>query len=376
MPGPFRTEGTSPVKTPAQAAAYGDRRSVAYSMNGYLWLNVVYTHKNKQYPARGASVLANTIDDEGDEQGSVTKIVPSSGYVRLSCPASGETLAGNATLPSTSEVYGGSFNTFWDAYPNECGDTITVQGTSHTYMPWRHLDLVIPLVDAELAASRSPMRWSSAPNEGKAEGGTVYRPATDRIEFRGPSTYAQKWTAAHEYTHALHHKSLGGLFDVDCTNHAVWYKSSYGCALSEGLANYGASIAVPEENWIHLATADFDTAITSAVPESPEVEGYVAMMIFDLLDSGSDGNDDTDYDGSYVFRVFETCDVRVGGRWEDRNDVSDFIWCLEEGVDADEHEKHFNGIPTPSDQRESATEPSNHDADDIRATWLQNLVGT
>ena len=56
--------------------------------------------------------------------------------------------------------------------------------------------------------------------------------------------------------------------------------------------------------------------------------------------------------------------------------MSDFIWCLEERVVSSVHEEHFDDIPTPTDQREDATEPSNHDADDIRATWLQNLVGT
>ncbi len=169
--------------------------------------------------------------------------------------------------------------------------------------------------------------------------------------------------------------SLGGLFHVDCIDHAVWFTSSYGCALSEGLADYGASVAVPDENRIFIVVNDFDTAMTSAADESPKIEGYVAMMIHDLLDSGSDGNDDSDYSGSYVFQVFKTCDVKVNGVWRDRDDVSDFIWCLEERVVSSVHEEHFDDITTPSDQREYATEPSNHDADDIRATWLQNLVG-
>lgn len=161
VPGRFRAEGTSPVKTPGRTAAHGG----AHSMSGHLWLNVVYVHNNTPHPARGASVHANTLDENGDEQGSVTKIVPASGLVRLSCPDEGETLAGNVTLPTTSHVYGGAFNIFWDAHPNECGDTITVQGTSHTYMPWRHLDQTIPLVDSELAASRSLMSWYSNPDD-------------------------------------------------------------------------------------------------------------------------------------------------------------------------------------------------------------------
>ena len=68
VPGPFRAEGTSPVKTPGQTAAYGGGGSVAYSMNSYLWLNVVYMHDNTQHPAKGAIVQSNTIDGNGDEQ--------------------------------------------------------------------------------------------------------------------------------------------------------------------------------------------------------------------------------------------------------------------------------------------------------------------
>ena len=138
---------------------------------------------------------------------------------------------------------------------------------------------------------------------------------------------------------------------------------------AQSLVEYG-----PDENWIYIVVNDFDTAMTSAAPESPEVEGYVAMMIHDLLDSGSDGNDDTDYNGAYVFRVFKTCEVKGNGVWQDRDDVSDFIWCLEERVVSSVHEEHFDDITTPTDQREYATEPGNHEADDIRATWLQNLV--
>ena len=374
VPGAFRAKGSSPVRTSGQTAAHGGGGSMAYSSSGYLWVNVVYLHKNTQHAAEGATVLANTIDNDGEEQGSEERTVPSSGYVRLSCPGSGQTLVGTVTLLSTSEVAGKSFNAFWDAHPNECGDTITAQGTAHTYMPWNHLKLAIPLIDSHFATNRSRMDFYSAPNEGEAEGGTVYQPGRDRIEFRGPYTYAQRWTAAHEYTHALHHESLGGLFNVDCAGHQVWFQSSYGCALSEGLADYGGTVGAPSEAHLYITVSDFDTA-PSWGDQSPKTEGYVAMMIHDLLDSGSDGNDNTDYSGSYVFKVFKTCDVRVNGAWRDRDDVSDFIWCLEEGVDADKHEEHFDDITTPTDQREYATEPGNHDAEDIRDTWLQNLIG-
>ena len=54
-------------------------------------------------------------------------------------------------------------------------------------------------------------------------------------------------------------------------------------------------------------------------------------------------------------------------------DVSDFIWCLEEAVDTEEHEQDFGAIPTSTDVRDWAIEPGEHDDEDIRRTWKQNL---
>ena len=68
-----------------------------------------------------------------------------------------------------------------------------------------------------------------------------------------------------------------------------------------------------------------------------EIEGRAAALFRDLLDSANEDGDDTYYSGRYVFEVFRTCDVRVKGQWQDRNDVSD------------------------------------HDDEDIRGTWIQNI---
>ena len=53
--------------------------------------------------------------------------------------------------------------------------------------------------------------------------------------------------------------------------------------------------------------------------------------------------------------------------------MSDFSWCLEEEVDANKHEQEFDDIPTPTDVREWAVEPSDHDDEDIGRTWEQNI---
>ena len=70
--------------------------------------------------------------------------------------------------------------------------------------------------------------------------------------------------------------------------------------------------------------------------------------------------------------VLRTC--RVSG-FSQRNDVSDFVWCLENRVDDDVHDDNFPGIGAPSDATEAAYEPDDWDADDIRSTWLLNVGG-
>ena len=76
-------------------------------------------------------------------------------------------------------------------------------------------------------------------------------------------------------------------------------------------------------------------------------------------------------------KVFATCEIQIRRRfrpdWEDRNDVSDFVWCLENRADASVHGRIFPGIGTPDSAREEATEPSDWSPDSIRLTWLWNL---
>lgn len=165
---------------------------------------------------------------------------------------------------------------------------------------------------------------------------------------------------------------LGGLWDTDnCSNHDIWTVSSYTCAFQEGIADYGGSVGAPNES--RGGVFNYETVADTA-PAGAKVEGNVAALFHDLLDSSDEGNDQTNYDGTYVFEVFRTCDVRVGGSWDDRDDVSDFVWCLEEGVNQGVHETHFDDInPTPTDAREWATEPGNHNATHIRNTWIQNV---
>ena len=96
-------------------------------------------------------------------------------------------------------------------------------------------------------------------------------------------------------------------------------------------------------------------------------------MFWDLIDSANEGDDATTYSASSVSTAFRSCRVRVSGTWRKRNNVSDFVWCMENQIDSDVHEDEFPGLTTPTDQ--SAARGSGWDDEDIRSTWLQNLSG-
>ncbi len=185
-------------------------------------------------------------------------------------------------------------------------------------------------------------------------------------------TYRYPWTAAHEYTHALHDVALGGFWDVtNCNPHWVWSPpSSYTCALQEGIADYGGNVGAPD-NYLH---GDWES--DARHNPSPKSEGSVAALFHDLIDSRNEDDDETTYGGNYVITVFKTC--RVGTTFpfsRPRETVADLVWCLERRVDEDVHEDSFPGLDVTTNPTEGASEPTSWNADNIRSTWLQNLVG-
>ena len=104
----------------------------------------------------------------------------------------------------------------------------------------------------------------------------------------------------------------------------------------------------------------------------------MGSLILDLIDEydGTEATDSTSYAASYIANVFASCTVQLdeGGGRDKRDDVTDFIWCLEGRVNKKLHEKHFpTGPAPPLNAKESATEPDDWNADHIRATWLLNV---
>lgn len=264
-----------------------------------------------------------------------------------------------------------TFVKHWDAHRSEFGDTITVQGYRAVYMPWNCLNESAETLNAEFGYSRGLINWKVDHHNS----GSMYRwgPGVDEIVL-GYAGYDEPWVVAHEYTHALHHKGMGGAWkSSNCSPHFFHRVSSYRCAFAEGFANHGGSVFAPDDDY----APQWENWDNGEEGVHGKIEGYVAALFHDLADGGTEENDETEYANSYLAAVFATCYVKVGPRRirSKRDDVSDFVWCLENRVNATVHDDNFPGITAPKSAHELATEPDDWDEDDIRSTWLLNLEG-
>lgn len=212
-----------------------------------------------------------------------------------------------------------------------------------------------------------PMVWDFRPGSTpQGTDSTFYRRDLDRISF-GFKRYHEKWVAAHEFAHALHHIAMGGITGTEsCIGHSKYQPSGYQCAFSEGFADYSADAALGTTSvW---ETGGYTTSLPGR--DRAEIEGNFAALLNDLIDGTSESEDDTDYSSYYVGSVFESC--RADNVL--RKNVTEFVWCLENRVNSTVHKKEFpHGPSAPNSVRESAHEPSDWDADDIRTVWVRNI---
>ncbi|MCY3705027.1 MAG: hypothetical protein OXH08_05900 [Gammaproteobacteria bacterium] len=378
QPGPFRLRGGG---SPGQSAASRDVGADGEEDPVYVFVS--YLEDEERMPAVDSYAYANTILEEGEDEDWPPKTeghtVGESGVVAFTCPASGEYWAGHVTLPSNEDVGGSGFVGHWQAGSADCGDTIEAPGPRLDYLPWTFLKEAVPLLEEHFGRDRDVMRWQTDRDRVAKEQGSRYLPVWlgDKIEFG--ITYDKPWTSAHEFFHALHETELGGLWTADsCGEHDVWYVSSYTCAFLEGVADYAGYYYDPEDSRTLDLPDGYDHPDEDPPYERAEIEGFVGSLILDLIDEydETEKTDSTSYDASYIADVFASCTVQldeVGGP-DERDDVTDFIWCLEGSVNRELHEKHFpTGPAPPLNAAESATEPDDWNADHIRATWLLNV---
>ena len=364
IPGPLRAKAGRNTAGAAAAMTTDGDFGVMYSSSP-VRLNVTYLGLTWTVTAARRAIVTGVLwegsGSDVEQVASYTRTVGSSGIVSFPCPSTGQWLSGSAHLPGDASVVQQDFVGYWDAYPSDCGETLATPGPRQAYIPWDHLKIVGPRITGHFNISVPAIDFAV---DGNHEVRSSYDPDEHKINFG--NTYVNKWTAAHEYAHGAHEKALGGLWEVEsaCATHAIWVVSGYKCALLEGIADY---LAQHGANW---SMTYFD--YPSDDSPHPKTEGWIAALFRDLIDSTTDGDDNTNYTAPSIATAFRTCNVKHGSSWDDIDDVSDFVWCLEDRINTGEHNEHFPGITAPNDVR--ATRGSGWSASAIRATWLQNLT--
>ena len=196
--------------------------------NDPITVNPVYYHNGQYLATVKAEVNARYIS-QSDEYGYVvTKTVPSSGLVSFDCPDDYEYITVSVSIPTTTEVNAHYLIGGGDELDEfDCGETVQIYALNYYYLPWKHMNEVIPHIEDHFDVYRSRIDWTVDLNDSSA----TYSRYHDEITFGNP-TYRSRLVAGHEFGHALHNIALGGTWNAsNCNPHYVDLPLSYECAL-------------------------------------------------------------------------------------------------------------------------------------------------
>ena len=374
QPGPFRSNGSAERATPEEAGLLGSLFSLARKLmfGSDIDVHVQYYDSDNTpagfSPAIHATLHADLYDGDPLPENFVRheeEVVGTDGIVTLTCEGSlyqwdvwaeyEDAEVFHPGVHGQDQIYG-------------CTDSVQIETPWREYEAFRNLDVVIPDIDSYLGQGRSAIEFK-VDGSGCSGGTSCYHKSPDVIEFTTDGAMSDL-TAAHEYGHAIHHESLGGIWEAsNCSPHSIDSISSYKCALKEGFADYMGAVGTNggPYDWYE----DFDAGITT--DSTASIEGHVAALLHDLTDDDIDGNDSTYYSGSYIAAVFEDCITWIDSNWYAMNAADQLVWCLENRVNLTVQNNEFPGRSDWDDAEEQASEPGSWDADDMRATWLQNI---
>ncbi len=164
---------------------------------------------------------------------------------------------------------------------------------------------------------------------------------------------------AHEYGHALHHQSLGGLhpIDADCAVHYAYTEESMVCAYQEGWADYHALRTEPEYNtpgyhynsaedyeknrgikYDSLGHASYVEFTRAPDPNGDRADGSryhgeITAFFYDLFDPANETHDLLELDVGAVTDVMASCRVTRDTVTVAPSGIDHLIWCLEARVD-------------------------------------------
>lgn len=219
---------------------------------------------------------------------------------------------------------------------------------------------------------------------------------------------------AHEYGHAFHHRALGGMPRGRCgASHYFDGADDFGCAYTEGFAQFAAAVAYQEVAPRLYAGSAFGDSANSAYflrvlrnsghPGAPPhsdregyaedgslIEGAFAAFLWDLYDGAGSGEypemeaeagyDRTSYPLSYIGEVIRTCGRRTAGRVLEEDGTDHLMSCFENRrvpYSPTLFRLRYEDGPDATDYEpvEGAAEPPGWSPDDIRALWMKTYYG-
>ncbi|MFN8669422.1 MAG: hypothetical protein U0164_19705 [Gemmatimonadaceae bacterium] len=204
-------------------------------------------------------------------------------------------------------------------------------------------------------------------------------------------------TTLHEYGHAFHYVAIEpwASYEISGTTHDWFEIEQISGAFVEGFAEFFAALI--GENFLVTGNlgADYnvETQVYSGVmPDSVSgwrIEGAVAGMLYDLVDSPSspnsisntaDGVDDesANYASTSIADIMASCSLNGGSRI---NGLDQFIYCAEKSLAPQDllhptYAKYFFKLRRDSVYYSTISYASHAlNAGTVRAVWLKNLFG-
>lgn len=221
---------------------------------------------------------------------------------------------------------------------NECvSETIEVHSTqdemAHLFSNFRS---VIPLTRSFFGHTRPVI----GVNLSSTAAISRYVTGDDRITIARNGGNAAVWdsygrfTAAHEYGHALHETAFGGIHRfLDCpSTHYFGLYSNLGCAWVEGFASFVAwAVWTPQIDDPRWAPAAGTNPWRNSALPGTVAEADVASLLYDVVDHESSPSDSVAVAGSYLMALIKEC--RKSGIFSSRVDGADHLAaCLERGT--------------------------------------------
>ena len=183
-----------------------------------------------------------------------------------------------------------------------------------------------------------------------------------------------RWVQAHEYGHALHHTSLGGMpaapaYSVGNQNEPTDMPHAYkeGFANFHGTAVTGYLAAYYEGNLGYPGPTIYDT-------DGAVIQAAVAAFLYDLWDPANETHDLIQSPAAYVADHIAACEVKQSSLavWEHAGGIDHLIWCMEGAIDQEllDTGGYFPHRPDqPSDVRTTVA----YDPTGVREAWIRNL---